>query len=370
MPGGSKNILVCVTGLTPQVVTETVYALGNEGHLPDEIHVLTTITGRARAAETLFGDDGQLARLCRDYVWSTEKGLLHAGNIHVIQDAAGTELGDIQDERDNAAAADFITGFIRKMTSRADRHLHVSLAGGRKTMGFFTGYALSLYGRPQDRLSHVLVNPPFESHSEFFYPPPQPRQLQTHAGTMVSTADARVQLADIPFVRLRSGLDDELVEGDLTFSAAVARTQQLIDPPALRIDLGTRRVSLQGQPLRLSETLFIWLVWFAARAHQGLPRLAFDEAAARGLLATIEWLDGSRDGRPGTAAQQAMRDLQRGDKDYFDRNLSRLNRELRTCPGLIPAAAKRYQIASSPTRSPTTYALELAPEQIHIQGEP
>lgn len=37
-------------------------------------------------------------------------------------------------------------------------------------MGFFVGYALSLFGRAQDRLSHVLVSDPFESLTDFYYP--------------------------------------------------------------------------------------------------------------------------------------------------------------------------------------------------------
>ena len=52
--------------------------------------------------------------------------------------------------------------------------LHVSIAGGRKTMGFYVGYALSLFARDQDRLSHVLVPPSLESRQDFFYPPPPP----------------------------------------------------------------------------------------------------------------------------------------------------------------------------------------------------
>jgi CRISPR-associated protein (TIGR02584 family) len=48
--------------------------------------------------------------------------------------------------------------------------LHVSIAGGRKSMGFFAGYAFSLFGRTQDRLSHVLVNDPFESFPDFYFP--------------------------------------------------------------------------------------------------------------------------------------------------------------------------------------------------------
>jgi CRISPR-associated protein (TIGR02584 family) len=48
--------------------------------------------------------------------------------------------------------------------------LHVSIAGGRKTMGFYAGYALSLYGRAQDRMSHVLVDEKFEKGINFYYP--------------------------------------------------------------------------------------------------------------------------------------------------------------------------------------------------------
>lgn len=39
-----QKILVAVTGMTPQIVTETVYALHKNHHwLPDKIIVLTTI---------------------------------------------------------------------------------------------------------------------------------------------------------------------------------------------------------------------------------------------------------------------------------------------------------------------------------------
>ena len=65
-------------------------------------------------------------------------------------------LADIRDERDNAYAADQITKLIAMLTRDSERALHVSIAGGRKTLGFYAGYARSLLGRGQDRLSHVL----------------------------------------------------------------------------------------------------------------------------------------------------------------------------------------------------------------------
>jgi CRISPR-associated protein (TIGR02584 family) len=61
---------------------------------------------------------------------------------------------------------------VRELTADPDCAIHASIAGGRKTMGFYLGYALSLFGRPQDRLSHVLVSSPFESNQNFFYPLP------------------------------------------------------------------------------------------------------------------------------------------------------------------------------------------------------
>jgi len=73
-------------------------------------------------------------------------------------------------------------------------------------MGFLLGYALSLFGRPQDRLSHVLVDQAFETHPEFFYPPKMSRVLTTREGRPINATDARVLLADIPIVRLRLGL--------------------------------------------------------------------------------------------------------------------------------------------------------------------
>ena len=80
---------------------------------------------------------------------------------------------------DNDATADAITERLRAFTADPETALHVSIAGGRKTMGYYLGYALSLFGRPQDRLSHVLVSPPFESHPQFYYPSPGERVIHT-----------------------------------------------------------------------------------------------------------------------------------------------------------------------------------------------
>lgn len=369
------HTLLCVTGLTPQVVTETLYALAQEGPgaLPDRIEVITTTEGRRRLALTLLsehGGYGYLDRLCADYCIERSALAFDASAIHVVHGADGDPLADIVTEADNAAAADRIHERIRALTQHSER-LHVSLAGGRKTMGFYAGYSLSLYGRGQDRLSHVLVNPPFESHPEFFYPPPEPVTLHLPGrNDLISTAEAEVRLAELPFVRLREELGGALPETGVSFSEAVERAQQVLIPPQLTLDLTERTATLQGRTIALSPTHFLWLTWLADRARRAEPPAAFDLAAADELARYIDWLEG-RASRLHESLASAREELeQEGRSNYFERTRSRLNRDLAVRSGLPARVAARYQVKAYSSRPHTTYALPLTPEQIHIQGEP
>jgi len=158
-----RRVLLAVAGLSPQIVTETLYALAMRGEpvsIPTEVRLITSSEGAQRARLSLLSaDPGWFGRLCRDY------GLppisFSEAHIEVLHDADGNVLADIRDPDDNARVADQITETVRALTADPECALHVSIAGGRKTMGYYAGYALSLFGRPQDRLSHVLVSEPF-----------------------------------------------------------------------------------------------------------------------------------------------------------------------------------------------------------------
>lgn len=381
MPDRYRDTLLCVTGLTPQIVTETVYALvretacGEATRIPQRIEVITTTEGRRRIELALFshrGGQGYFHQLCDDYGIERDAITFDESCLHVIADSHGEPLADIIDATDNARAADLINRRIRELTQDSDLRLHVSLAGGRKTMGFYAGYALSLYARPQDRLSHVLVNPPFESHPEFFYPPPRPRTLVLEdRNDRVSTAEAQVQLASIPFVRLREELDSTLLQGELSFSEAVARAQQVLERPELVIDVGERRVWIQKRSIDLSATHFIWLTWFAKRAQNREPPVVFNEEAAEDLGQVMDWLEGEGPSPVKKGLESARDELRCSDKaNYFDRTRSRLNAALAERSGLHRSAATRYQIQPTGRRPTTGYALTLTPEQVRIEGTP
>ena len=146
-----RRILLAVTGLSPQIVTETLYALAltrEPAFIPTEVHLLTTADGAkfARAA-LLHPDGGQFQALLKDYPRIGHPAFDDA-NIHVIVGPDGKPLADIRTPAENAAAADAITSLVAKLTSDDSSALHVSVAGGRKTMGFYLGYAFSLFARP------------------------------------------------------------------------------------------------------------------------------------------------------------------------------------------------------------------------------
>ncbi|WP_324601743.1 CRISPR-associated ring nuclease Csm6, partial [Accumulibacter sp.] len=247
-----RRILLAVTGLSPQIVTETLYALavapapGARAFVPSEIHLITTRSGADKARLALLSDDpGWFHRLCRDYALPPID--FAAEHIHVLADADGDPLDDIRSPDDNRCAADGISELVRDFTADADCALHVSIAGGRKTMGFFLGYALSLYGRPQDRLSHVLVAEPFESSSAFYYPTPASQVIELAGGRLADAASARITLAELPFVSLRHGLPEALLTGHASYNEAVAAARRALAPAQLTIDLAGRRIQAAGK---------------------------------------------------------------------------------------------------------------------------
>jgi CRISPR-associated protein (TIGR02584 family) len=371
MPGSARRHLLCITGLTPQVVTETLYALYREdpAQLPTDIHVFSTDDGIARARLTLLSDQpGWFRRLCNDYRLPPMR--FGPESLHVLHDAHGQPLSDIRDGTDNTAAADTVTEWIRRMTADAADQVHVSLAGGRKTLGFFAGYALSLFGRPQDRLSHVLVNAPYESHPGFFYPtpysniiygqPPDPRPLDSR--------DALVTLADIPFVRLRHGLPASLLSGRASFSATVQMAQQSLGPPRLEIDVALGRIRAGGINVDLAPVELAFYLWLARRAAAGQPPVscppdgAPSDQYAADFLAVYRLVVGTLgdDDRVIQGLRQGM------DKNYFERRKSRVNRKLSEALG---GAAPAYIIQGFGRRPRTVYGLGLTSGQILVDSQ-
>ncbi len=358
-----RRVLLAVTGLTPQIVTETLYALAvarEEPWVPTDIRLLTTAEGAQRARLALLDPNaGQFHALCREYGLA---GIRFAEeDIVPICDAQGRPLADIRTPEDNTLAADALLAEVRALCADETCALHVSIAGGRKTMGFFLGYALSLFGRPQDRLSHVLVNEPFESLKDFFFPPASPRLLHTRDDRPVHTSDARVMLAEIPFVRLRDGLPREALAHAAPFATLVAAAQEAIEPPALHFDFRAVAVRCGGQALPLPPALFAWYAFLAECRVKGLGKAGFvrdaDVDAERYLALYARVV-----GRGHPSLETARKAMKGGlDDAQFQQKRSKINRVL---DKKLSLAAGPYRINTQGERPQTRYGLALSPPRI------
>ena len=197
-----KHVLISVVGLSPQVITETLYyywCLASPPVPITEVFALTTLHGKQALEDTLLGDSGKLKSLCNDY----NLPAIHfdLANIHLLKGADGQPLKDISSAVDNEALADQLFAFMRDLATSTDISLHASIAGGRKTMGLYIGLAMQFYGRPGDTLSHVLVNPELENR-EFFYPPPNGADVVLSDGHTIPADEIRLELAEIPILLL------------------------------------------------------------------------------------------------------------------------------------------------------------------------
>ncbi|MGQ9634955.1 MAG: CRISPR-associated ring nuclease Csm6 [Bryobacteraceae bacterium] len=363
-----RRILLVVTGLTPQVVTETVYALAVQrkpAWIPTEIRVISTSEGAERARLTLLGKTpGWFRRLRKDYGLPPIR--FEESLIRGLRRPDGGPLEDIRTLADNEVAADALLEEIRDATAKADA-VHVSIAGGRKTMGFFAGYALSLLGRTQDALSHVLVEPPYESHPDFFYPSPSPRIIYTPPpqSRPLDASRAKVTLAEIPFVRLRRLLERSRMTKGGTFAQAVQAAQEAVGPSvAIRFDEGCLEAGGKRVRLRPAELAFYAMIARATAARQIVecPSEAPDRRLAEQFLAEYEKVRQRRgdDTRTRESLRKGM------DRAYFLERRSRISRALQESLGCESAL---YDIQAAGKRPSTSYSLNLDAAGIGFVGE-
>ncbi len=260
-PPDYRNVFFFVAGRTPQIITETLFfywVLHRPAIFPHEIRILTTREGQDLILEQLLGRrGGWFYRFCTEYGLEARRVRFSSRMVEVLRSPGGDLLEDIRTEAENRAAADQILAKVRTLTQNPKVRLYASLAGGRKTMGLYLGFALQFYGRPQDRLSHVLISPPsLEGNPHFFYPSSRwPVSLEPHEGPPTIT------VAEVPVLLLGHKL--KVLQGrlDSGYGDLVAQSQREVDlllsPLPLRVDPLSRRLQVGEASILLSGLEFV-----------------------------------------------------------------------------------------------------------------
>ena len=368
-----KHVLISVVGLSPQVITETLYyywCLTSPPVPITEVFALTTLHGKQALEETLLGDNGQLKSLCSDYNLPPIR--LDLANVHLLKDADGQPLKDISSVIDNEALADQLFAFVRKLATSTDICLHASIAGGRKTMGLYIGLAMQFYGRPGDTLSHVLVNLELENE-KFFYPPPGGADVVLKDGRTIPADEIRIDLAEIPLLLLREKISflkehtnagyTELIEiAQREYNALQAISPVIVNTFSCCLEIGEATINLT--PLELALYLFFARQHLEGQVEDRYSISRFDiregllTAALRNIVSQIP----ARDFR--------LEELQGWENDpiaRFSQTRSNINRKIRE--RLDDPQSTHYQIQSwnpSSNQDDICYGLALAKDRIQF----
>lgn len=376
-------VLLAVTGMSPAILTETIWALATlpEPVLPTRVQVITTAEGR-RQLERLFKPVPELDQLSP---WEALRrslaqrghrleGRLRFGltgsDVLVITNTdpateTSRELSDLRSAEDNLAAADTILDVVRGLTANPDVRVIGSLAGGRKTMGALLYACFTLAAREQDQLTHVLVSDPFETLPGFWFPDQPGPPLTTRAGSEHPPAEARIELAQIAFVPLRNLFQRELGRPVGSFTRLVESCRQQIreqSSQSLRLTIETQRTSIEINLQRIDPAPreHLLLLFLATRAKRNDPDLGAFNLAPEPLADFQVILRREADPRNLGDWRHGACTTDSLDEQDIRRALSSLRKRLRASG---PDGAHLADLLPERGR----FTLELSPAQIHLR---
>lgn len=281
-----QTVLIAVTGLSPAVLTETIWALAKhplEPVIPDKIIVLTTLTGEQKIKEQLFGLDELWLTLRRQLLGKSHESDPRLDfsdtpdRIRVFTRKSGgrrIQLDRMDTIEETEAVGDCLVEEIWNWVGRPDTQVFASISGGFKTMSALLYAAMTVLGGPCDRILHVLVGEPYDGGTKplFFWPKQPVQELKSTRpsrlgppDTLISAGKANLILTDVQFPPLRELFGSYGFKEPPTFGTLVAMSRNAVvtlAPPALT-SLVLQRASLtaevNGLPLDISKTEFYML---------------------------------------------------------------------------------------------------------------
>lgn len=277
-----KTVLVAVTGTSPSVLTETVWALYKEkpDYLPDEIYVCSTSTGVDKVIEMRDRRTTGGSTVWQDLQKAVGKEMTL--NFEPFLDKDGKQLADIKNSKDQQLVADQLLDKVRSLKHPDSDVFRIvcSIAGGRKSMSALMYAVMNLAGDVGDIITHVLVPDNVTACPDFFYPGQVNQKLMNRAGEEITAKDVQVELAEIPFVPLRSLLGDkQRSKAKGTFATLVkrARAELVVDmewETKIRVSTTKCAVEINGKTVELKPNAYLLMaILVTARmedSHRGV----------------------------------------------------------------------------------------------------
>ena len=285
MNPSKRIVLIAGMGTSPAVLTETVWALAHQAQpvVPDEIAVITTRSGKDALVQSVMSGAPSVwerlkAALRKEKIEIEGKLVFGGASIHVIPDEDGNEAGDLRTGDDNLRAADFMLRQIRQYSESPDTAILCSIAGGRKTMSALLFSCMTLLGREDDKVYHVLLPPEFEQGAEppFYFPEPGVTYTVKATGRKYKADKVKSELFEVPFVRMRGWYQEKFKSIPPSYRTLVSKVQSVapaaVAYPSLEIDVWSGLVKVDGVPAHLSPTCLAALILLAGGAGGSLHK--------------------------------------------------------------------------------------------------
>lgn len=368
-----KTYLLAVCGLAPQVITETLYALNQQGMQVDAIRILTTRPGKdACIGQLLRAKDGEYYDYLQQYGYDPEKIDFAPRHVKSVLNEDGTEIHDIDTEEENERFLRLCMEETFKLTNDSQSRVFFSVAGGRKTMSSCLSLAAQCYARSQDRIYHVLVTPTeFLNCRDFFFPPKIPEMVDVKTADempcKMETSLARLTLVPMPFFPLREHLTPDMLKRPESPSSLMLSLIRE-DKHELTIDLSERKIVWKGKELDVSAARLALYALLAYRKKEfDCNRSSCQECDECYL--TFEQISEQQDKLTRLYAQMTTREI--GDKGIvnldnyeFNSYRSKLNKEIALCFGKYEA--QKLKIESIGQRPGVRYGIRLEKARIRI----
>ena len=273
-----KTVLIAGIGTSPAVLTETVWALAHQKKpvVPDEVVVITTTVGKRRLKDEILEGHPSVWEQLKDALRKDKakvdgKLKFNEDRVKVMRDSEDCPMDDLRIGKDNLSAADFMLHELRAYTNESDTTVLCSIAGGRKTMSALLFSCMTLVGREDDKVYHVLIPPEYDGSNlkPIFY---FPKRGMTHellergkpTGKKISSQRIGIDLFEVPFVRMYGWYQGKFKTSPPRYSTLVYRIQQMVTPamlPKIVIDASAGTCHIGDKIIdKLSATSFALLL--------------------------------------------------------------------------------------------------------------
>lgn len=216
-----RNVLIALVGMSPAVVTETIWALAHDPDdpcVPDQIVLITTQAGKEEIERHLLptiptssSKLKQLAKALRDK--GIEPAYAPQGwplkvKVECAVDGEADAHADAHAVDELNHMGDAVFRVVKHFVADPDCRVILSISGGRKSMGHLGGSAMTLLAREQDFMCHVLVTPGWLEHPDLHYYFPKAEEHFTNPNPLAGESNgvdgmhSTVELTRVPFLRL------------------------------------------------------------------------------------------------------------------------------------------------------------------------